>query len=163
FYPHTNDDMLAVGLYLEDCALENGPLRVIPGSHKGPVFDHHHNGFFVGACDPAEFPDAAAQAVPLEGKAGSITIHHVRTTHASTENTGERERRLLLFSYAAVDAWPTYFQPDLEEFNGRILTGEATLSPRQTAVPVRMPLPPVPDADSIYDDQEAVAGRSFAA
>ncbi len=163
FYPHTNDDMLAVGLYLEDCGLENGPLQVIPGSHTGPVHDHHHNGVFVGASDPVAFQDRLPDAVPLTGKAGSITIHHVRTMHASTENTGDRERRLLLFSYAAVDAWPLYPQPDFEEFNSRILTGSPTFEPRQTAVPIRLPLPPVENADSIYDDQAAVLGRSFAA
>ena len=36
FYPHTNDDLLAIGVALDDCEEENGPLMVIPGSHKGP-------------------------------------------------------------------------------------------------------------------------------
>ena len=26
FYPHTNDDLITVGVYLEDCYEENGPL-----------------------------------------------------------------------------------------------------------------------------------------
>ena len=33
FYPHTNDDLLAIGIYLDDCGPDNGPLMVIPGSH----------------------------------------------------------------------------------------------------------------------------------
>ena len=41
FIPHTNDSLLAFGLMLEDVNLENGPLQVIPGSHKGPVLSHH--------------------------------------------------------------------------------------------------------------------------
>ena len=36
FYPHTNDSLLAVGVMIEDCTAENGPLMVIPESHKGP-------------------------------------------------------------------------------------------------------------------------------
>jgi len=52
FYPHTNDDLTATGLYLDDCDLENGPLLVVPGTHKGPVFDHHANGYFAGAHEP---------------------------------------------------------------------------------------------------------------
>ena len=36
FYPHTNDDLLAVGVMMDDMNLENGPLQIIPGSHKGP-------------------------------------------------------------------------------------------------------------------------------
>jgi len=43
FYPHTNDDLLAVGVMLDDCTADNGPLLALPGSHKGPVWDHHRN------------------------------------------------------------------------------------------------------------------------
>ncbi len=163
FYPHTNDDLLAVGVFLEDCGLENGPLQVIPGSHKGPIYNHHHEGIFVGACDPWEFKDQTNKPVSLPGKAGSITIHHVRTLHGSSVNRGSRDRRLLLFSYAAIDAWPLIDRYDLEEFNSRIIRGEPTLEPRQVALPVRISLPRRAGNDSIFDDQRAVAGRSFAA
>ena len=54
FYPHTNDDLAAVGVMMDDMAMENGPLMIIPGSHKGPVFDHHADGRFCGAMDPIE-------------------------------------------------------------------------------------------------------------
>ena len=30
FYPHTNDDVLATGIYLDDCDMDNGPLLVCP-------------------------------------------------------------------------------------------------------------------------------------
>ena len=161
FYPHTNDDILAVGVLLEDCFEENGPLQVIPGSHKGPVYDHHSNGVFVGACDPDDLGAQVDEAVALTGRAGSCTFHHVRTLHASSENRGSRERRLLLFSYAAVDAWPIVDTYDLDEFNSRILTGGPTWTPRQVEVPVRIPLPRVEGSDSIFEDQAAVLGRSF--
>ena len=52
FYPHTNDDVLAIGVMLDDMTEENGPLLIMPGSHKGPTYDHHSNGFFAGAIDP---------------------------------------------------------------------------------------------------------------
>jgi ectoine hydroxylase-related dioxygenase (phytanoyl-CoA dioxygenase family) len=56
FYPHTNDDMAAVGIMLDDCEIENGPMMVVPGSHQGPVWDHHGpNGRFCGAIDPAQY------------------------------------------------------------------------------------------------------------
>ena len=41
FYPHTNDDLLAIGLILADVDEANGPLMVIPGSHKGPTLEPH--------------------------------------------------------------------------------------------------------------------------
>ena len=50
FYPHTNDDLLAVGVLLDDATEQNGPLMVLPGSHRGPTFDHHgSDGLFCGA------------------------------------------------------------------------------------------------------------------
>ena len=51
FYPHTNDDLAAVGVMIDDMLEENGPLMVIPGSHAGPVYDHHADGRFCGAID----------------------------------------------------------------------------------------------------------------
>ena len=161
FYPHTNDDLLAVGILLEDCGADSGPLMVIPGSHRGPIFDHHHGGAFVGALDPADLGPARETAVALTGKAGSCTVHHVRMVHGSAENRTQAPRPLLLFSYAAVDAWPLVEPVELAEFDGRILRGEPTLTPRQEAMPVRVPLPRPADVGSIFDDQITVAGRSF--
>lgn len=48
FYPHTNDDVLAVAVIIDDMRSENGPLKVFSGSHKGPIFDHHVDGVFAG-------------------------------------------------------------------------------------------------------------------
>ena len=93
FYPYTNDDLLAIGVALDDCAEENGPLMVIPGSHKGPVHDHHTNGVFCGAIDPATSGIDFSQAVPLTGRRGTMTIHHARTIHGSALNTSANPRR----------------------------------------------------------------------
>jgi phytanoyl-CoA hydroxylase len=55
FYPHTNDDLLAVGIMIDDVDESNGPLCVLPGSHRGPIHDHHAaDGHFCGAIDPSK-------------------------------------------------------------------------------------------------------------
>jgi phytanoyl-CoA hydroxylase len=161
FYPHTNDEVLATGLYLDDCDMENGPLLVVPGTHKGPVRDHHANGYFAGAMDPELKGLDYSKAVPLTGKAGSMTIHHARLVHGSALNTSAKPRRLLLHEYAAADAWPLLGVANFEEFNGRIVLGRPTIEPRLTPVPVRMPLPPAPFQGSIYENQRAAAKRFF--
>ena len=74
FYPHTNDDILAIGVILDDMAEENGPLMVFPGSHKGPVYDHHVDGVFAGAMLPEANGLDMGDAVKLMGPAGSISI-----------------------------------------------------------------------------------------
>lgn len=160
FYPQTNDDLLAVGVPLDDMLVENGCLLVIPGSHTGPLLDHHQNGVFVGAVTDPSF-DARA-AVPIELRAGGISIHHVRTLHASAPNTSSRQRRLLLFQYCAVDAWPLLGVGSWDGFNATILRGEPTYTPRLTPVPVRVPLPNAAHGGTIYEIQSQLARSGFA-
>jgi ectoine hydroxylase-related dioxygenase (phytanoyl-CoA dioxygenase family) len=161
FYPHTNDDLLAIGLYLDDCGPDNGPLMVIPGSHRWPICDHHVDGVFCGAIDPKASGIDFSKAVTLTGKAGSMTIHHVRAIHGSALNTSARPRRLLLFQYTAVDAFPLLGIPSWEKFNANIVTGEPTMEPRLTPVPVRIPLPVAIFEGSIYENQRTLANRYF--
>ena len=94
FYPHTNDDIVEVGIFLDDCGNENGPLLCVPGSHKGPIDDHHHNGYFVGAVDPSNSHYDLDTAELIIGKAGSISIHHVRCMHGSRKNNSEKSRNM---------------------------------------------------------------------
>jgi ectoine hydroxylase-related dioxygenase (phytanoyl-CoA dioxygenase family) len=165
FYPHTNDDLCAVGVMMDDCAIENGPLLCIPGSHKGPVFDHHSDGYFCGAIDPETPGLALDTAKPCIGPAGSISIHHARTIHGSALNTSDRMRRLLLFQYRAADAWPLVgtLQPkSWEEWQALLLCGDDDpVVPRVTDVPVRLPLPAAKHAGSIYENQRGLKKSYF--
>jgi phytanoyl-CoA hydroxylase len=158
FYPHTNDDLLAVGVAIDDMTAENGCLMVVPGSHRGPVHDHHQNGFFAGAARP---DGMAEKAVPIELRAGGISLHHTRLVHGSAPNTSSRPRRLLLFEYAAADAWPLLGFTDWEDFNVRLLRGSVVSEPRLAPVPVRIPLPTHDRQGSIYEVQSIVKDRAF--
>ena len=161
FYPHTNDDLAAVGVMMDDMELENGPLLVIPGSHKGPTYDHHANGRFCGAMNPKTCGVDFSQAVPLLGKAGSLTVHHVRAVHGSAPNTSNRDRRLLLFQFRAADAWPLLGFPTIEAFDELMVSGRSTIEPRLERVPVRLPLPPADSQGSIYENQKGLENRFF--
>lgn len=161
FYPHTNDDLAAVGIMLDDCELENGPLMILPGSHKGPILDHHDKGRFVAAINPETCGVDFSQAVPLTGKAGSITIHHVRALHGSAPNLSPRDRRLMLYQYAAADAWPLRGVPNWEAYERMMVSGESTLIPRLANVPVRLPYPASERQGSIYENQAKMPVRYF--
>jgi phytanoyl-CoA hydroxylase len=163
FYPHTNDDLAAVGIMLDDCEMDNGPMMVIPGSHLGPIYDHHGpDGRFCGAIDPQACDLDLSRAVPCLGKAGSITVHHVRTVHGSATNFSGRDRRFLLFQYRAADAWPLLgFKDGIDKFDELLLAGEPTITPRLAPVPVRLPLPPAEYQGSIYENQRATGRRFF--
>jgi len=175
FYPHTNDAILACGVMLEDVNLANGPLQVIPGSHKGPVLDHNNaSGVFCGAIDPGDPDFHSDQAVTLTGKAGSMTVHHARTLHGSAPNQSDRARLLLFYECLAADAWPlagagSYMhrlgaKEFLADLAARTVIGQPSLSPRMEAVPIRLPLPPAPDAGSIFKTQKSGGAKTaFAA
>jgi phytanoyl-CoA hydroxylase len=165
FYPHTNDDLLAVGIMLDDVVMENGPLLVLPGSHRGPVYSHHHGGYFTGAVNlETEQPELSA-AVPLTGKAGSMTVHHVRALHGSALNTSTRPRRILFYEIAAADAWPLLSDlqnyRDHAHFVERMIVGTSTLEPRVAPAPIRMPVPVRRQPESIYDLQSDAQKRAF--
>lgn len=165
FYPYTNDDVLAVGLIIDDMDLDNGPLMVLPGTHKGPVLNHHHDGVFCGAVDLAAEGLDMADAVPLMGPAGSISIHHARVLHGSALNTSARDRRIIFYEMMAADAFPIVggrggFQ-NWEEFQGRMVCGTPTLEPRLVPAPVRASYPEAPTQGSIYEVQKSMGKRSF--
>jgi len=165
FYPHTNDDVLAVGVMLDDMTEDNGPLMVIPGSHRGPIFDHHNGGYFCGALDAKKCGLDFSKAVALTAPAGSISLHHVRMVHGSRVNSSGRDRRLLLYELAAADAWPIAGAAgsveEAEGFESLTVAGAPCLSPRLEPVPVRMPLPKPADMGSIYQVQHGTRERFF--
>ncbi|MFK7993986.1 MAG: phytanoyl-CoA dioxygenase family protein [Granulosicoccus sp.] len=170
FYPHTNDDLLAVGVMLSDIGPEDGPLQMIPGSHKEPVLSHFNEGVFCGAIHPDDKSARLDDAVSITGKAGSLSIHHVRTTHGSAPNMGDNPRLLLLYELAAADAWPiagalssftAMSQQELwEYFNNNTVCGHQSTIPRLREVPVTMPLPPPDDASSIFQTQRSGGAKS---
>jgi ectoine hydroxylase-related dioxygenase (phytanoyl-CoA dioxygenase family) len=164
FYPHTNDDLLAVGVMLDDTSVDNGALYVIPGTHKGPTYDHHGpDGRFCGAMDFAGSGLSFDDAIPCVGPAGSCSFHHVRLVHGSAQNQSDRSRGLLLYEMSAADAFPLLGIPDYEEFKQRLLCGTDTVVPRLVNCPVRMPLPPARNQGSIYENQTASTKRFFEA
>ncbi len=164
FYPHTNDDMLAVGVAIDDMTRENGCLMVIPGSHRGKIYDHHDpdKGYFVGAVTEEEFDDSEAAMVEVE--AGGISLHHVRALHGSLPNDTSEPRRLLLLQMCAADAWPLCQPvPDWDAYNANMLRGETTTEPRMVELPFRVPLPAAPRAGSIYENQTLLTRTTFGA
>jgi phytanoyl-CoA hydroxylase len=163
FCARSNDDVVAVGVPLDDMDEENGCLLVVPGSHKGPIYNHYQDDLFVGAVTVPNF--APHPVVPVILKAGDISIHHGRLLHASKPNTNPtRSRRLYLPQYCAADAWPLKSLPtDMDAFNANMVRGQAPTEPRYTEVPP-IPAPEVPRpglGGSIYESQTQMKKRAL--
>ncbi len=108
FWPHTNYDVLTIGVYLSDVDADMAPMGVLPGSHEGPLYDlYREDGQWSGNL---RAEDVAAldlkSAAYLAGAAGTITVHNCRAIHGSPSNASTRPRPLLLCAYAAADAIP---------------------------------------------------------
>ena len=159
FYPATNDDILEVGVAIDPMTVENGALMVVPGSHKGPAYDHHENGVFVGAVQMSDVDmESAGQIILNEG---DISLHHVRALHGSAPNMSQNSRRLLLMGYAAADAFPIGGYGDWDKWQADTLRGVGTNVPRFNGAPVRIAEPKPADKGSIFEIQEELSKTHF--
>ena len=89
--PH---DEVTVWIAITDSTPDNGCMRVIPGSHKGPALDHVETfaednllarGQEIRGVDES-------RAVDLVLRAGQFSIHNERTVHGSLPNAGDDAR-----------------------------------------------------------------------
>jgi ectoine hydroxylase-related dioxygenase (phytanoyl-CoA dioxygenase family) len=142
FYPHTNVGTCQFLLMLEDVGIEQGPLQVIPGSHKGPIFDHRdESGNWTATILDHELAVAGVDnAVPLTGPAGTLTVHHSCTIHGSSQNQSDSGRPALVITYSAADAIPYTAAPYPSSHYGVLVRGEAAKYAAHQNV--KIPLPP---------------------
>ncbi|MBM86716.1 MAG: phytanoyl-CoA dioxygenase [Rhodospirillaceae bacterium] len=137
-WPHTDYSPVTVGLYLEDCGDEQGPLVTIRGSNKGKLhsmYDENRNWVLR---IPEERIDLQS-AVHHVGPAGSLVILNCRTVHGSAPNLSERSRPFLLITYSSADSFTYTVNPIQSPREGTIVRGNpATMSchdPRPCEVP----------------------------
>jgi ectoine hydroxylase-related dioxygenase (phytanoyl-CoA dioxygenase family) len=161
FYPHSNDDVLAVGLLLDDATAENGAMAVLPGSHRGRIHTHFDaEGRFVGGMRTEDIAKLdRSGAVLLTLPAGSIHIHHYRLVHWSAPNTSPGDRRLLINAYAAADAVPLAADPTGSPRYGQLVRGSYPAVARRTAGDMPMPPDFSRGYTSIYELQSKDAQR----
>ena len=91
--PEVLERMLAVRVHLDDCGPENGPVRVLPGSHR------------VGRLSPQAIDDwkAAAEPVACLAERGGILAFRPLILHASSPSTVPAHRRVVHIEFAAVE------------------------------------------------------------
>lgn len=126
FWPHTAYNVLTIGVALDDIDDQMGPMGVVPGSHKGPIYDHYDaQGNWRGYIDDAEVANIdIASTHYLKGPAGSVSVHHCRAVHGSMPNNHPtRGRPFLLFAYSAANCLPLMPYNQQSKYNGAIVRG----------------------------------------
>jgi len=105
FFPHTNYDLVAVLVHIDEATQENGALRIIPGSHKGGPRKHRFasDGAFSSKLDDQSVVADESRWLPLPCPAGGVEMHHCNMLHSSTANLGTKPRSALIFQYRAAD------------------------------------------------------------
>lgn len=109
YWPHTDFTPLTIGLYLHDVDEAMGPMGIVPGSHRGELFDlFAEDGVtWTGSIRDRDLARVDLESVEyLTGPAGSITVHNCGCVHGSMPNHSDRVRPLLLQTYSAVDSFP---------------------------------------------------------
>jgi hypothetical protein len=86
-------------LFLDDATLENGTLCVVPGSHKNGQWQGRTDSDAFGNLEIDPSLDVDGAAVPVEVPAGSIVCFGSFLVHKSAQNTSDKQRRSLLYSY----------------------------------------------------------------
>ena len=142
YWPHTNYSPLTIGTYLHDVDEDQGPLAVIPGSHKGELFNQYNPaGNWVGCIAEADLAAIDLDNVDyLMGPAGSVTIHNCRLIHGSKKNLSPKGRPLLLNAYSAADAFPYTYNPiNSPAHTGQIVRGQPARWARHDPRPCLIP------------------------
>jgi len=152
FTPHSNDDLITALLMVDEVTLENGPLEVLSGSHKGELFSLWHDGKFTGAIEDSLAEDCKKKSKICIGSAGSVCLMHTRLLHGSAPNFSNHPRKLFICVYSAEDAVPYTSSPVPTKYEGLIVSGEKTGKVRST--PYELELPEKPKATSFFDQQE---------
>ena len=127
FYPHTNYSPLAIGCYLTDTGLDDGPVAILPGSHKGPLYDQYdQDGNWTGGLSETDTSGLdLVKAVYLTAPAGSITVHNCRTVHGSPPSKIADGRPLLINAFTSADAFAYTPNPASTRHYRHLVRGKA--------------------------------------
>lgn len=90
-----NDEIVTAWLALTPATIQNGCMRMIPGSHEWGTAEHREtfaddNLLSRGQVMTRDIDER--EAVDLELKPGEISLHHVNVAHASEPNRGSDTR-----------------------------------------------------------------------
>ena len=87
------EGMISVRLHLDDCFATNGPLRVLPGTHRQGKLGQREIEELAGSIN----------AVTCEAKAGDVLLMRPLLLHASSAAEAPQHRRVIHFDYANVE------------------------------------------------------------
>lgn len=153
FQPMTNDDLITALLFVDEVTEDNGPLEVVPGTHRGPLHSHWHGGRFTGAVADEVVAAHRDGIVKCTGPAGAVCLMHSSLLHGSAPNLSDRPRTLYIATYYAEDAIELSPNHLPSRHTHELVRGVATGRVRCTAY--EMEIPEKPTSTSFFHQQAA--------
>lgn len=108
---------MMIAIFLDDARDVNGPLMIVPRSHKhGLIHDavdnHESGGYTLFLISPETIARHAAEGgiKPITGPAGSVLFCHCNIVHGSAGNITPWPRRIYYLNVASIDNPPTKFE-----------------------------------------------------
>lgn len=87
---------MSIWIPLQPATLENGCMWFVPGSHRGPIFEHRQIGDDPRVHGLEVIGANVSSGVACPIPAGGCTIHHNATLHYTGPNRTDRPRRALI-------------------------------------------------------------------
>jgi phytanoyl-CoA hydroxylase len=136
---------------LDELSLENGPLQVVPGSHRDPLYEHWQGGIFTGSVSLEVETKAQEDAISIFGQAGTACLMNTRLLHGSAPNLSSKPRTLYIVEYCAEDAYPLQENHIPSIFQGEVVRGKTTNRIRCSNY--EMDFPEFPTGASFFEQQ----------
>jgi ectoine hydroxylase-related dioxygenase (phytanoyl-CoA dioxygenase family) len=138
---------------LTDSTLDNGCMRVVPGSHLRPILPHRDtyaadNRLSRG--QEIEVEVAEQDAVDVVLRAGEMSLHHVNIIHGSNSNPSDGSR---------IGFAPRFMTPETRQIDGEPLTAVLARGRDSHGHFQLLPGPPVLGFDEALAAQQAAAGQ----
>jgi ectoine hydroxylase len=140
-WPHTDFSPVTIGIYIDGCTPEQGPLTVAEGSHEGPLFSMYDDaGNYVVKIRDRDLGWMSDDRIRrLTGGPGTILLLNCRAVHGSAPNKASVARPLLLPVYSSADSFPYTPSPIPSPHQGDIVRGRPARFASFDTRPVEMP------------------------
>jgi len=140
-WPHTDFSPVTIGIYLDGCTPEQGPLTVAEGSHSGPLFSMYDDaGNFVVKIREKDLAWLKNDLIrSITGGPGTTLLLNCRAVHGSVPNKSAAARPLLLPVYSSADSFPYTPSPIPSPHQGDVVRGQAAKYASFDTRPVEMP------------------------
>ena len=140
-WPHTDYSPVTIGVYVDGCGPEQGPLAMVRGSHLGKLYSmYDETGAFAVRVAPEEIGWLRDEMIDAPtGPPGTVVLLGCRTIHGSRRNDSDRDRPLLLAVYSSADSYSYTASPIPSPRLGEIVRGRqarfANFDPRPCELP----------------------------